>query len=258
MMTLNVAEGSTASAIERTTFPAQQIFQGKLLVISDMPAVRETLSFVGTSGFDMSFVGPTSNIDAIARSLAVDVALIDLSCGLETCIEFLNTLCQYCMVVVLGGQATTEQDRVTLLESGAEDFLVEGVGKRELVARLRVCLRAARETTRFAHHRGYSFDNWSLNSRSGVLNTPNGASISLTATEMTILIAMLDRPDEVLAREEIINLTRLHAGEVVGRSVDVVIMRLRRKIAAVDPSWGLIKTVRGAGYRLTLDDEAPL
>ncbi|WP_234839021.1 winged helix-turn-helix domain-containing protein, partial [Sinorhizobium meliloti] len=77
--------------------------------------------------------------------------------------------------------------------------------------------------------------------------------LKLTAGEFNLLVAFLEKPREVLSREQLLLASRVRGEEVYDRSVDVVILRLRRKLEADPANPRLIKTFRGAGYFFEAD-----
>ena len=72
--------------------------------------------------------------------------------------------------------------------------------------------------------------------------------VELTNGEFSLLSALLAAPERVLTRDQLLELSRVHSTEVYDRSIDVQILRLRRKIEADPANPQLIKTERGAGY----------
>ena len=124
-------------------------------------------------------------------------------------------------------------------------------GLRELLARVRAVLQ--RETRRAAvpdQARGRCrFGGWQLDRHSRRLTNPDAAPVALTKSEYAVLIAFLDAPQCPLTREHLLQATRVHE-DVFDRSIDVQILRPRRKLE-VDPSApGIIQTERGVGQRL--------
>jgi DNA-binding response OmpR family regulator len=96
--------------------------------------------------------------------------------------------------------------------------------------------------------RAYRFEGWELNVRLHRLTSPNGERIEISRGEFSLLCALLSSPQRILTRDQLLELSRLHSTEVYDRSIDVQILRLRRKIEA-DPSHPkLIRTERGVGY----------
>ena len=80
------------------------------------------------------------------------------------------------------------------------------------------------------------------------MTSPTGERIPLTNGEFSLLAAFLSAPERVLTRDQLLELSRLHSTEVYDRSIDVQILRLRRKIEADPANPQFIRTERGAGY----------
>ena len=96
--------------------------------------------------------------------------------------------------------------------------------------------------------RAYRFDGWEVNVGLRRLKSPDGRAVELTNGEFSLLVAFLCAPQRTLTRDQLLDLSRLHNAEVYDRSIDVQILRLRRKIE-VDPAHPrYIVTQRGAGY----------
>jgi len=96
--------------------------------------------------------------------------------------------------------------------------------------------------------RSYSFSGYDLSVRHRSLIHPARGEIGLTSAEFNLLTVFLADPGKILSRERLLAASRLHEGEIFDRSLDALILRLRRKIE-IDPSKPLlIRTVRGTGY----------
>ncbi len=132
-------------------------------------------------------------------------------------------------------------------------------GLSELLARTRAILRREELATRRlrqAEKRGrYRFAGWELDMRRRSLVSPDGEATLLTAGEFNLLAALVKAPQQVLSREQLLAATRLHDEEVFDRSIDVQILRLRRKLEAEPSDPRLIRTERGVGYRLAASVE---
>ena len=96
--------------------------------------------------------------------------------------------------------------------------------------------------------RAYRFDGWELNLNTRRLTSRDGAVVPLSNGEFSLLVVLLGAPSRILSRDQILDLSRLHNDEVYNRSIDVQILRLRRKIERDPAEPRYIKTERGAGY----------
>jgi DNA-binding response OmpR family regulator len=151
---------------------------------------------------------------------------------------------------MLTGRAD-EADRVMGLELGADDYLTKPFSPRELLARVRTILRRRRAEVHQGKPEGvraYRFDGWELNLNTRRLLTPERKPVPLSNGEFSLLVVLLGAPGRILSRDQLLDLSRLHNDEVYNRSIDVQILRLRRKIEkdASEPRY--IRTERGAGY----------
>src|ERR1700726_1056423 len=93
----------------------------------------------------------------------------------------------------------------------------------------------------------YRFDGWRLDRRSRRLTDPQERPVALSKSEYALLLAFLDAPERPLSREYLLQATRLHE-DIFDRSIDVQVLRLRRKLQADPKAPHVIKTERGVGY----------
>lgn len=151
-------------------------------------------------------------------------------------------------VIILTGRGHTI-DRVMGLELGADDYVVKPFEPRELIARVRSILRRRASTGAIgSNQRRYaSFLGWTLDCGANVLRAADGSEHLLGTAETQVLRAFLERPHQILTREQLIGSRDLSP---MDRSIDVRISRLRRKIEADPQHPKVIKTVYGAGYML--------
>jgi two-component system OmpR family response regulator len=141
-------------------------------------------------------------------------------------------------------------DRIIGLEVGADDYLPKPCNPRELLARVRA-LHRRRDGGRGAGGKprtGYRFAGYVLDSNNHRLRDPNGVTVMLTRGEFALLWAFLERPGEVLSRDELLDQTHSDDPDTFDRAIDVQISRLRRKLSD-SQAQELIRTVRGAGYK---------
>ena len=132
-------------------------------------------------------------------------------------------------------------DKVTRLDAGADDYLVKPFDLNELAARIRALLRrrAGRADPLLRH------GNLTLNPATRE-TTFNGKPLALSVREFAVLQTLLDRPGALLSRAQIEERLYGWGEEIESNAVEVYIHALRRKLGA-----DFIKTVRGAGYRIS-------
>jgi two-component system, OmpR family, response regulator len=153
--------------------------------------------------------------------------------------------------IIMTGHRLDETDRVVGLEIGADDCIVKPFGLRELLARVRAVFRRQEmgrvALTRDPERGGYRFGGWQLERRGRKLLDPNGAQVSLSKGEYALLLAFLDAPRRPLTREQLLQATRVHE-DIFDRSIDVQVLRLRRRLGADPSAPNMILTERGVGY----------
>lgn len=184
--------------------------------------------------------------DLVPDCLVVDWMLPDAS-GIEL-IRWLRRQPQYQQTPVLMLTARAqEQDKITGLESGADDYLTKPMSLRELNARVKALLR--RPAVYQEKEDLVQVGPLSLNSRTHEIFA-NGIPVELTKTEFRLLKLFMENSRKVFSREQILDSVWGVNAYLGDRTVDVHILRLRKllKHHGVD---GMITTVRGSGYRFS-------
>jgi two-component system phosphate regulon response regulator PhoB len=184
--------------------------------------------------------------DLVPDCLVVDWMLPDAS-GIEL-IRWLRRQPQYQQTPVLMLTARAqEQDKITGLESGADDYLTKPMSLRELNARVKALLR--RPAVYQEKEDLVQVGPLSLNSRAHEI-VANGIPVELTKTEFRLLKLFMENSEKVFSREQILDSVWGVNAYLGDRTVDVHILRLRKllKPHGVD---GMITTVRGSGYRFS-------
>jgi two-component system, OmpR family, response regulator len=151
------------------------------------------------------------------------------------------------MLAAIGG----ETDRIVGLDMGADDYLAEPFGPREFLARIRAVLRRTALPTPGAPAGTvlvFEFAGWRLDVARRQLYSPARALVDLRAAGFDILLALVERPQRVLSREQLLDIARGRATTPFDRSIDVHISRLRRRIEDDPKEPTIIKTVRSGGY----------
>jgi DNA-binding response OmpR family regulator len=183
----------------------------------------------------------------------VDLIVLDLKLRTEDGMNLARKLRDESTIpiIMLTGRSD-EADRVMGLELGADDYVTKPFSPRELLARIRAVLRRYQAPSdapgRDDKRRAYRFVGWELNLRTRKLTSPDGRKLDLSNGEFSLLAAFCSSAQRVLTRDQLMTLSRLHNAEVYERTVDVQIVRLRRKIEPDPARPELIVTERGAGY----------
>ncbi|HDR1022547.1 TPA: response regulator transcription factor [Pasteurella multocida] len=151
-------------------------------------------------------------------------------------------------VIMLSG-LDSESDIVVGLEMGADDYIPKPFYPRVVVARAKVALRRHQPTfSSYNTHQGFTFNHWVLDTENRKLFSPQKQEIELTQGEYTLLQALVSHAQKVLSREKLLELTHSESLEIFDRTIDVLIMRLRKKIEPNPKAPTYIQTVRGMGY----------
>src|SRR6266850_2608500 len=234
------------------TSAAQQLH---ILVVDDDPAMRQLVSgYLQENALRVTAVATGAEMAQALGERAIDLVVLDLRLASEDGMQLARKLREESAVpIIIVTGKKDEADRVMGLELGADDYVMKPFSPRELPARIRAVLRryqTAREVLppRSDKRRAYRFVGWELNLGNRRLTSPEGGRVDLTHGEFNLLQAFCAAPLRVLTREQLLDLSRLHGAEVYDRSIDVQVLRLRRKIELDPAQPQYIRTERGAGY----------
>jgi two-component system OmpR family response regulator len=234
---------------EKTGRPIQ------VLLIEDDRAICEMIeNYLTERGMRVVTAGDRNSVERHFSSEEPDLVVLDLQLGRDDGLDLLRAIRSRSDVpiIITTGHRRDEVDRVVGLELGADDYLTKPFGLRELLARIRAVWRRrqaglAASRRESGHGRSRFGSGWQLDRRLRRLSDPNNVLVPLTKAEYTLLVAFLDAPRRPLSREYLMQATRMHE-DVFDRSIDVQVLRLRRKLET-DPTMPLlIKTERGVGY----------
>jgi two-component system OmpR family response regulator len=214
-----------------------------LVADADADAARQLCRYLGSYGIAADVATDSAALRACLATYRVDLLVLDLLLpGAEL------PAGGQLPVIALSAQARL-LDRVMGLEMGADDFLAKPVEPRELVARIRAVLRRSRGgTAAAAVPRRLLFAGWALDLQHRRLQAPDGAAVPLSDAEHRLLDIFLQHPQRVCSRGQLAVLARGQALASSGRSIDLLVSRLRHKLGDDPQAPRLIRTVRGAGY----------
>jgi two-component system OmpR family response regulator len=226
-----------------------------ILVVDDDREIRSLVArFLEQHKFRVTTVADgKSMLQALAAS-RIDLIVLDLMLpgedGLTLCRKVrAEASTPIIILTAIGG----ETDRIIGLELGADDYLAKPFNPRELLARIRAVLRRSAALPAHGRQRGtsYRFDGWRLDVTRRELISPEELVVHLSAAEFELLTAFVERPQLVLTRDQLLDLTQGRNAVPFDRSIDVLVSRLRRKIERDSQQPLLIKTVRNGGYVFT-------
>jgi DNA-binding response OmpR family regulator len=233
----------------------------QVLAIDDDPAMRAMIAdYLTEHGFAVHTAAAGRDVPRLLAQTDPSLLLLDVRLNDADGLEVLRDLRARSPlpVIVMSGHRRDEVDRTLGLELGADDYITKPFAMRELLARIRAVLRRfdavppAQDRTRAR----YRFAGWELGLRTRRLTAPDGADVPLTRGEFSLLAAFVAAPQQVLSRAQLLAASRVHDQEVFDRSIDVQILRLRRKLEPDPSDPQLIRTERGVGYVFTAAVEA--
>lgn len=229
---------------------------GHVLVVDDDRELRDLLDRILTKhGFRVTTV---QDGKAMHRALAdwnIDLVVLDLMLPGEDGLSLCRDLrARSNIPVIMLTMMSEETDRIVGLEMGADDYLPKPFNPRELLARMKAVLRRAQCAPALpaaARRKILRFAGWCLDIGLRRLTSPQGLVVDLSAGEFDLLTALVERPQRVLSRDQLLDLTHGRAEAPFDRSIDMQVSRLRRKIETDPKEPDLIKTVRSGGYVFT-------
>jgi DNA-binding response OmpR family regulator len=232
---------------------------GRILIVDDDIALRETLhDFLEAEGYRTYQAASPSEARAGMAAEPPDLLLLDINMPGEDGLSFAAEIRARMTtpIIMLSGKGSMV-DRVVGLEVGADDYMAKPFELRELLARVRAVLRRARPAGESPSmqpgERQARFDAFVLTPGRRDLSLANGAHVDLTGAEFNLLLALAERPNRIMTRDALAEMTRKDDWDGFDRSIDTLVSRLRRKLGQHTPSTNLIQTVRGEGYVLACE-----
>lgn len=224
----------------------------RILVVEDEKDLAHVLEYnLRQAGFDPlvaydGAAGLRMARDVKPALVLLDVMLPDVS-GIEVCKRLKSDAATSSLPIVLLTARAEESDRVTGLEAGADDYVTKPFSVREVMLRVRAVIRRTSTQSASSPEREVH----------GVLSIDRGAhrvrvddaEIDLTATEFRLLIDLVDAKGRVRTRDALLDRVWGYAPEVVSRTVDTHVRRLREKLRS---AGAYVVTVRGIGYRFDI------
>ncbi len=231
------------------------------VVDDDVEICRVLEKFLPQRGFEVRSASDGSDLQGALATFRPDLIVLDLGLpgddGFTLAREIRAT--SEVPIIMLTGR-NEEVDRIVGLELGADDYVTKPFSPREFLARIKAVLRRTQRAERAdltaaeaINAEVVDFAGWNFDLVDRRLVSPSGVDVKLTNSEFSILAAFVAAPRRVLSRNELLALSRKYGDEVLERSIDIQIFRLRQKIEEGRKDAQLIKTQRGVGYIFTPD-----
>lgn len=224
----------------------------KILVIDDEVAIRDLIELVLKR--ENYQVKTAENGAAGLREMDTfrpDLVLLDLMLpdfsGYDLCREIVK---KSSIPVIMISAKNETIDKVLGLELGAEDYVTKPFDNRELIARVKVVLRRFENTDQMKNEsmEPILFGDLEIDLEAKRV-LKGGAQIALTAKEYQILETLSKRPSKIFTRDELLEIVWGYDYLGDSRSVDMTVMRLRKKLEEDSENPKYVKTIYGFGYQ---------
>jgi len=232
----------------------------KLLVVDDEPELRSLLAeYFGRHGLDVRQASDAAAARQLIQQTLPDIAVLDVNMPGENGLSLARWLRETHPGVGIVMLTTVSEaiDRIVGLELGADDYIPKPFELRELLARVRAlhrrlqgqsALQPRQAANGHANGQRIAFGACQLDLEQRKLFGADGAEIDITAAEFDLLALFARHPNRPLNRDQIMEQAHNRGWEVFDRSIDLRVMRLRRKVEKNPDKPEVIKTVRNVGY----------
>jgi len=230
-----------------------------ILIVEDEVITRTKLAgYFESEGYQVSAVGSAKEMRQVLSREDISMLLLDINLPDESGLLLAREVRgQSNMGIVLVTGKTDDIDRIVGLEIGADDYVTKPFNPRELLARVTNLLRRIHTVndTTVQYKSIYHFDNLVLDASRRLLLGRDEEENKLTRAEFELLLVFMTHPGKVLNRDRLLSQVTHRSWDPNDRTIDVLIMRLRRKIERDYKQPILFTTVHGEGYLFSGLDE---
>ena len=234
----------------------------QLLVVDDDADLRELLcGYLTDNGYQVRSVADGAAMWLEVHKQMPDLIILDVMLPGEDGLTLCRNLRSQSQVSVLMLTAKgDEMDRIIGLEMGADDYLPKPFHTRELLARIKSILRRVSETAEGSvktqrQPQRLVFSGWMLDLPARHLVDAQGVVTSLSSGEFRLLRVLAENANQVLSRDQLMDVLAGREAGPFDRSIDVMISRLRKRLGDEAREPKLIKTIRNEGYILSAEVE---
>lgn len=228
--------------------------RSQILIVDDDEGITALLrEYLARFGFEAHVAGDGVAMREQLATRSIDLVVLDLMLPGEDGLVLARNVRQRSQIpIIMLTARSNPYDRVLGLESGADDYMSKPFEPRELVARIQTVLRRAGAThdggSSYIRNDVIRFDGWELHREDRCLTSPAGLVVALSNAEFRLLSIFLQMPRRLFSRDQLMEQARGRAMDSFERSIDLLVSRLRQKLADDPREPRMIKTVRGAGY----------
>lgn len=223
-----------------------------ILIVDDEPDIREVLEeYLVAQGYMALCAENAETARSLAARHPIDLALLDIHLPGEDGLSLARHLRErYASIaIVMLTSAAAVVDRIVGLEMGADDYVSKPFDPRELLARIKSVLRRSSPATRaYLDAERVRIGRCVLDCAAHRLTDETGKEVPMSPLEFDLLKALADHPNRAISRERILTLSQSRNTDPFDRSVDLRILRLRKKIEPDPEHPQYIRTVRNEGY----------
>lgn len=228
-----------------------------ILIIDDDPRIQKLLTqYLTEHGYHAPALADGAAMDSWLKDNSPDMVILDLMLPGEDGLSLARRLrTEFDFPIIMLTARGEELDRIIGLEVGADDYMAKPFNPRELLARIRAVFRRGlsnKESIAETKESHYRFGDFNLDPEQGIL-LREGEEVTLTHGELSLLLILLEHPNRILSRDQLMDLISGNDRDPFDRSIDVRITRLRQKIEQRPSKPRFIRTVWGQGYRFTPD-----
>lgn len=226
-----------------------------ILIVDDNREIRDLLAkFLRKHSMRITVAADAAGARKHLKTSAIDLIVLDIMMPGEDGLAFARYVRETADIpIVLLTALVEETDRIIGLELGADDYMTKPFNPRELLARIKAVLRRTHSIPPSREpdaNKRLRFDRWILHAdRRELVSDEDEVVTPLSHGECLLLTAFLERPNIVLNRDQLLDLTKGRMANLFDRSIDNQVSRLRRKIEDDPKNPKLIQTVWGGGYK---------
>jgi len=236
----------------------------KILIIDDDEKILSFLTnFLKDFEFEIFTYTNGDNVLEKIESHKIDLALIDLRLDKESGLDIAKTIQKSRSTPIIMMSAVTDDvEKIVGLESAIDDFIEKPFNPRLFVAKIRATLRRLNgnnaHSTIIEEHTtstaDYFFDDYKLDSKKCTLTHSTSGYIEMTNTEFRLLELFVSHPNTIFPRDALLEKLGLESTTLMMRNIDVLVLRVRRKIELNPSRPKYLQTRRNRGYIFCLDN----